>query len=87
MHSHTPLFSDLLPQQVEPPLQPSTANPLPLTQISALPLQLDVLPLQPLAVCAHPHPLSVFLQWRGKPPLLPSTLRAYVPLLSTLLLC
>ena len=45
-----------------------------------------MLPLQILAVHTPPHPLYVLLQGRGEPPLLPSTMCAYVPLLSALLL-
>ena len=86
MRAHDPLLSALLPQQVEPTLQPSAVNPHPLPQILAFPLQRDVPPLHPLSVCAPPPPLSVSLQGRGEPPLLPLTLRAYVPLLSALLL-
>ena len=68
------------------PLQPSVVNSPPLPQILAFPIQLDVPPLQPLSVCDTPPPLSLSLQSRGEAPLLPSTLRAYVPLLSALLL-
>ena len=42
--------------------------------------------LQPLPACDLPHPLSVSLQGRGEPPIIPSTVRAYVPLLSALIL-
>ena len=89
-----PLLSALVPQRVEPPLQPSTVNPPPLTHISALPLavftplpRLSALPLQqgvpplnPLDVHA-PHPLSILIQGIGLPPLLPSAESAYAPLL------
>ena len=68
------------------PLQPSVINSPPLPQILAFPLQRDVPPLKPLSSCAPPPPLPVYLQGRGEAPLLPSTLRAYVPLLSALLL-
>ena len=66
------------------PLQPSAVNSPPLTQILAFPLQRDVPHLHPLSACAPPPPLSVYLQGRREAPLLPSTLRAYVPLLSAL---
>ena len=80
------LLSALHPQQVEPPLQPSVVNPPPLPHILAFPLQQDVPPLHPLSMCAPPPPISVSLQGRGEAPLLTSTLRAYVTLLSALLL-
>ena len=67
-------------------LQPSAINSPPLPQILAFPLQRDVPPLQPLSACAPPPPISVSLQGRGEAPLLPSTLRDYVPLLSALLI-
>ena len=38
MRAHAPLLSVLLPQRVEPPLQPSAVNPPPLPQILTLPL-------------------------------------------------
>ena len=69
-----------------PPLQPSAVNPLPLPQILDFLLQQDVPPFQPLSVCAPPPPLSVSLQGRGKLPLLPSTVRNYVTLISDLIL-
>ena len=74
-------LSDLIP-----PIQPSAVNPPPLTQILALPLQRYVLTLQLLAMRALPNLLFVLLQGRGEPPPLPSTVCAYVPLLSALLL-
>ena len=40
--------------------------------------------LQPLSACAHPPPISISLQERGEPPLLHSTVRAYIPLISDL---
>ena len=86
VHSRAPLLSALLHQQVEPLLQPSAVNPPPLPHILAFPLQQDVPPLQPVYACASPTPIYVSLQGRGKFPLLPSTLRANVPLLSALLL-
>ena len=86
VRAHAPLFSALLPQRVEPPIQPSAVNPPPLPQLLSVSLQQDVLPLQPLSVRDPPPPLSVLLQGRGKPHLLPLTMRASVPLLSALLL-
>ena len=65
-------------------LQPSAVNTPPPPQLLTFPLQQDVPPLQPLSVCAPA--LSVLLQGRGKPPLLPPAVRSYVPLLSALLL-
>ena len=56
------------------------SKPAPLPQLSALPLQRGVPPLQPLTMRA-PHPLSISLQGLGVPPLLPSAARAYAPLL------
>ena len=56
------------------------SEPAPLPQLSALPLQRGVPPLQPLTLRA-PTPLSVSLQGLGVPPLLPSAARAYPPLL------
>ena len=84
--AHAPLFSALLTQRVKPPLQPSAVNPPPLPQISALPLQRVVLPLKPLAACAPPPLVYVLLQGLGETSILPSTISAYVPLLSALLL-
>ena len=86
MRAHAPLLSTLLHQRFETPLQPSAVNPPPLPQILSFPLQQYVSPIQPLSVCAPPPTLSVSLQGRGKAPLLPSTLLAYVPLLSALLI-
>ena len=58
------------------------SEPAPLPQLSALPLQQGIPPLQPLSVCAPPPPpLSVSLQGLGIPPILPSAVRAYAPLL------
>ena len=61
----------------------SVSIPSPLPQISALPLQRGVPPLQPPAMCdpTTPPSLSVFLQGIGARPLLPSALRAYAPLI------
>ena len=73
------LLSALLLQKGAPLCQPS-AEPDPLTHISALPLQQVIPPLHPLAVCAPPH-LYVSLQGLCVPPLLPSAVRAYAPLL------
>ena len=86
VRAHAPLLSVLPPQRVEPPLKPSAVNSSPLPQILSFPLQRDVPPLQPISVCAPPPPLSVSLQGRGEAPLLTSTLRSYVPLISALIL-
>ena len=86
VRAHDPLISSLLPQQVEPTLQPSTINPPHLPQCLALPLKQHVPSLQPLYARAPPPPLSVSIQGRGKPPLLNLTVRACVPLLYALLL-
>ena len=57
-------------------------NPPCLPQISALTLQQGMPPLQNLAVRAHHFPLiSILLQGIYIPPLIPSSLRAYAPLL------
>ena len=46
-----------------------------------------MLSLQPSSFYADPtHPLSISLHGQGEPPLLPSTVRAYVPLFYALLL-
>ena len=85
--AHIPLLSAFLTHQVKPPLQPSYINPPPLPQLSALPHELDAHPLQPSDVCAAPPPqFSILLQGRVKPPILYSTVRAYVPLISALVL-
>ena len=64
-----------------PLFQPS-ADTAPLPQLSALPLQRGVTPLQPLAMCDPcPSPLSVSIQGIGVTPILPSAVRAYAPLL------
>ena len=82
-----PLLSALLPQQVEPPLQPSAINPPPIPQISALNLQLYAPPLHTSVECAPPPPqISVLLQGKGKPPILSSTVHTYVPLISAFIL-
>ena len=86
VRNHASLLSAFIPQQVDPPLQPSSINFPSLPQLLSLPLQRDLIPLHPLAVCVHPPPLSKLLQGRGKPPLLSSTISAYVPLLSYFLL-
>ena len=84
---HAPLLSDLLPEQVDPPLQPSDIDNPPLTHILALNLQLDVPPLQPSSMRAPPPtPLYFSLQGRGEPPILSPTVRTYVTLLSDFLL-
>ena len=86
MRAHAPLLSALIPQQVEPPLHPSAVNHPPLIQILSFPLQQDVPNFLPLPTCDPPPPLSVLLQGQSKPPLLTSTVRSYVPLISALLL-
>ena len=86
VHAHDTLLSALLPQQVDSPLQPSDVNTPHLPQLLAFPLQRDVLTLHPLSTCAPPPPLSISLWGQGKPPLLPSTVCTYVPLISALLL-
>ena len=45
-----------------------------------------MLPLQPLDARDPPPPISVSLQGRGETPLLPSTVHAYVALISALIL-
>ena len=80
MCAYDPLISTLLLWQGVPLRQPS-ADPDPLPQISALPLQRGVPPLQTLAVCAPtPPPISVSFQGLVVPPLLPSAVRDYAPL-------
>ena len=86
VRAHAPLFSALLPQQVEPPLQPSAVSHPPLPKILDFPLQKDVPPVQSLSAWDPPPPLSLLLQGRGKASLLPSNLRAYVLLISSLLI-
>ena len=66
VRAHDCLLSALQPQQVEPPLQPSAVN------TSSLPIQ-RYMPLQPLYACDPPIPLSVSLQGKFKPPIIPST--------------
>ena len=60
-------------------LRQTLAEPDPLPQLSALPLQRGVPPLQPLVMRAPP-PLSVLLQGIGVTPLLTSSVHAYAPL-------
>ena len=86
VHTHAPLLLDYPPQLFETPLQPSDVNTPPLPHILAFTLQRYVTALQPLYACAPTPPLSVFLKWRGEPPLIPSTMRTYITLLSALLL-
>ena len=86
MCKDTTLLSVLFHQRFEPPLQPSAINPPPLPQILSFPLQQGVPPLHPIYECAPPPPLSVSLQGQGQPPLVPSSMRPYVPLLSALIL-
>ena len=70
----------MLPQLVNPPLQPSAINPPPLPQLSDFPLQRGVPNIQPLAMRGPPL-LFILLQGIGVPSLLPSAVRAYDPLL------
>ena len=86
VHDHAPLLSAFPHKRFKPPLQPSVVNTPPLPQILAFPLQWDMPPLQPLSACDPPPSLPVSLQGQGKSPLLPSTLRAYVPLVSSVLI-
>ena len=81
MCSYVPLLSTLLLWH-DMLLRHPSAEPDPLTQISALPLQQGVPPLQPLAVRSPPPPpLSVSPQGIGVPPLLPSAVQAYATML------
>ena len=81
MRVYVPLFSALLLWQGVT-LRHSSAEPAPLTHISALHLQRVVPPLQSLAVHAPPPPpLSVSIQGLDIPPLLPSAALAYAPML------
>ena len=66
-----------------PLLQPLAMNtPPPLTQLSTLPLQQGVPPPHPLGMRAYPYPpLYVSLQGIGLPPLLPSAMLTYTPML------
>ena len=86
VRAHVPLISHLLPQQVDPLLQPSAVNSPPIPQLLAFTLQQYVPPLQPLAACDPPPLLSVLLPGRGEPPLLTSTVHAYVPLIYALII-
>ena len=86
MRAHAPLFSSLLSQRFEPPLQHSAVNTPPSSQLLALPLQGDVIPLHLLDACDPTPILYVLLQGRGETPLLPSAIYGYVPLLYSLLL-
>ena len=78
VRAYVPLISALLLWKGVPIRQPS-ADPTPLPHLSALSRQQGVRPLQPLYV-RDPPPLSVSLQWIGVPPLLPSAVHAYAPL-------
>ena len=81
MPDYVPLISALLLRQVVPLLQP-LSEPAPIPILSDLPLQQGVPTLQPLAMRAPPpHKLFVSIQGLGVPPLLPSAVRAYAPLL------
>ena len=85
VRAHNPLLSALLPQLVEPSLQPLAVYNLPLPHLLTFPIQQGLPPLQPLFVCAPPPLLYVSLQGQGEIPLLTSTVRTYVTLLSDLL--
>ena len=86
MRADAPLLSAFLTQQVKPTLQPSAANPHLLPHLLALPLQQDMPTIKPLSASDPPPTLSIFLQGGGTSPLLTSTMYAYIPLLSALLL-
>ena len=88
MRADDPLLAPLLPQIVNPPLQPSAINIPPFAKFFDLPLQQDVPPIQisDMRADARP-PLFVSLQGPDKTPHLSPTMRAYVALLSDLLLC
>ena len=86
MRTHDPLLSALLPKQVKTTLHTSAVNPPPHHHLLDFTLQQDVPPLQPLSAFAPPPTISVLLQGKGKPPIIPSTARTYVPLLYALLL-
>ena len=75
MRAYDPILSALLTQKFEPPLQPSNV-PDPLPQI--LPFPLQTLALNPLP------PLSVLLQGRGRPILIPSVAHVHVPFIYAL---
>ena len=87
VRTHAPLLPALIHKQVEPPLQPSAVNHLPLSQRLAFTLQRDVPPIQPLSPCDPHTPISVLLQGRIKPPLLSLTVCAYVHIIYALLPC
>ena len=81
MRTYVTLLYALIIWQGIPICQPS-ADPDHLPHILASPLQPGVIPLQPLAMrYTPPPPISVSLQGKGAPPLLPSALHAYAPLL------
>ena len=81
MRASVTLLSALILKQGVPFRQPS-AEPDPLPEISAFPIQRGVPPLQPIArYVSPPPPLSVLLQGIGVPSILPSAMRAYDPLL------
>ena len=86
VQSCAPIFSALLPQRVNPPLQPSALHHPPLPKILAFSLQQDLPLLQPLSTCAPPPPLSISPQGRGEPPCIPSTVCTYVPLIYAFLI-
>ena len=79
--NYVPLISALLLCKCVTICQTS-AKPASLPQLSALPIQQGVPPIQPLDVRPPPlHPLSVLLQGLGVTPLLDSAVCAYAPLL------
>ena len=86
MCASAPQLSALNPQQVEPHIQSSYISFTPLPLVLAFLFKQDVPLLQPLSTYDPLPPLSVSLQGGGEPPLLPSTVRTYVPLLSALLI-
>ena len=75
MRAYANMLSALLPQKFEPPLQPSDV-PDPMPQLPALTIK--DLALNP------PPPLSVSLQGRGGPLLLPSVVHYHAPLIPAL---
>ena len=79
MRAYVPLIYVLLLRKGVPLRQP-LAEPAPLPQISASPLQQVVPYLQPLAMC-DPTTLSISLQGLDAPHLIPSAVCAYAPLL------
>ena len=60
VRTYVPLLSDLLLRKIVP-LRQTSAEPAPLTHLSALPLQLGVPPLQPSSVNHPTYPLPQIL--------------------------